>query len=134
MKSRIFRVEENGKARRAGWGSTRDGSRTWYSLNGRSWSVENSSSISGRKSRSSTGSAAGGGLDDGWIRATMPGKVVKIAVESGQAVAPGDLVVILEAMKMEYTLKSAQAGVVQSISVAVGEMVQLGQALVEIKE
>ncbi len=67
------------------------------------------------------------------VVAPMQGTVVKIAVEEGQEVAEGDLVVVLEAMKMEQPLNAHKAGVVQNITAVVGATVTNGGALLEIK-
>jgi len=61
----------------------------------------------------------------------MQSTVVKIAVEVGQEVNQGDLVVVLEAMKMEQPLTAHKAGIVKSIGVAVGETVPAGTMLIE---
>jgi acetyl-CoA carboxylase biotin carboxylase subunit len=62
----------------------------------------------------------------------MPGKVLKIMVETGQRVSAGDPLIILEAMKMEHTMRAAVDGVVESILVNDGEVVGPGQLLVQI--
>jgi 3-methylcrotonyl-CoA carboxylase alpha subunit len=62
----------------------------------------------------------------------MPGKVLKILVETGQKVSAGDPLIILEAMKMEHTMRAALDGVVESILVGDGEVVGPGQLLVQI--
>jgi acetyl/propionyl-CoA carboxylase alpha subunit len=62
----------------------------------------------------------------------MPGKVLKILVEAGQKVSAGDPLIILEAMKMEHTMRAALDGVVESILVSDGEVVGPGQLLVQI--
>jgi pyruvate carboxylase subunit B len=61
----------------------------------------------------------------------MPGLVVRVQVEPGQAVAAGAGVVVLEAMKMENELRAAAAGTVRTVRVRPGEAVEKGQALVE---
>jgi biotin carboxyl carrier protein len=65
------------------------------------------------------------------LRAPMPGLVVRVEVEPGQAVAAGQGVVVLEAMKMENELRAAVPGVVRSIGARPGEAVEKGQVLVE---
>jgi biotin carboxyl carrier protein len=67
----------------------------------------------------------------GALRAPMPGLVVRVQVEPGQAVSPGAGMVVLEAMKMENELKAAGPGVVRSVLVGPGEAVEKGQVLVE---
>jgi acetyl-CoA/propionyl-CoA carboxylase biotin carboxyl carrier protein len=61
----------------------------------------------------------------------MQSTVVKIAVEVGQEVNEGDLVVVLEAMKMEQPLTAHKSGTVKSIGAAVGETVPAGTMLIE---
>jgi biotin carboxyl carrier protein len=53
----------------------------------------------------------------------MPGKVVRVLVTAGQEVAAGAPLVVLEAMKMEHTVRAATAGTVRAIHVAVGDQV-----------
>ncbi|MNL18648.1 2-oxoglutarate carboxylase large subunit [compost metagenome] len=98
----------------------------WVHYQGRTFTVDNSS---GRKSRK--GGGAGGSSDQ--IAAPMPGKVTKILMNVGDKVVPGQAVLVMEAMKMEYTLKSEIAGEIESISGAAGEQVVLGKVLVKIK-
>jgi biotin carboxyl carrier protein len=76
------------------------------------------------------GDAAPGGAADRDLRAPMTGKVVRVAVAPGAAVAAGEVLVILEAMKMEYRLAAPRAGVVASVSCREGELVDLGRVLV----
>lgn len=70
--------------------------------------------------------------DPGACIASTPGKVAKLAVSEGQQVQSGDLLVVLEAMKMEQPLCASIDGVVQSVFVAEGEQVEAGQRLVEL--
>jgi len=65
------------------------------------------------------------------LRAPMPGLVVKVLAEPGQAVAVGAGLVVLEAMKMENELKAPAAGVVGVVLARAGQAVERGQALVE---
>jgi len=64
--------------------------------------------------------------------APMPGQVLKILVEVGQHVSTGDALVILEAMKMEQTLRASADGVVEAVHVKQGDVVAPGDRLVEI--
>ena len=64
--------------------------------------------------------------------APMPGQVLKVLVEAGQQVKTGDALVILEAMKMEQTLRATTEGVVEAILVKQGDVVAPGDRLVEI--
>ena len=63
------------------------------------------------------------------VKASVPGKVVKIEASVGQAVNPGDSIVVLEAMKMEIPIVAPEAGTVASINVSVGQAVESGDLL-----
>ncbi len=65
----------------------------------------------------------------GSLTAPMPGKVVKVMVAAGDAVAAGDPLLILEAMKMEQPVRAAVAGTVSKLAVAAGEQVEADQLL-----
>jgi biotin carboxyl carrier protein len=65
------------------------------------------------------------------IKAPMPGLVLSILVEPGQAVVHGEPMVILEAMKMENVIKSPGEGTVKRIVVAKGKPVDKGEILIE---
>jgi acetyl-CoA carboxylase biotin carboxylase subunit len=60
----------------------------------------------------------------GGLVAPMPGKVVKVLVAMGEEVTPGAPLVVLEAMKMEHTVRAHDGGVVRAIHVAVGDQVE----------
>ncbi len=62
----------------------------------------------------------------------MPGKVLRVVVQPGQAVSVGDVLVVLEAMKMEQTIRTTINGVVAAILVEPGQVVMPAQKLVEI--
>jgi biotin carboxyl carrier protein len=79
--------------------------------------------------RTRGGKAAMGGQA---LKAPMPGKVVQIEVEVGQAVQPGDGLIVLEAMKMENELAAERGGTVSAIHKAAGQAVDIGDLLVEI--
>jgi biotin carboxyl carrier protein len=63
----------------------------------------------------------------------MPGRVVMVEVTVGQAVAPGDGLVILEAMKMENEFKASVTGTVKEIRVEAGQAVNPGDVLVVVE-
>jgi acetyl-CoA/propionyl-CoA carboxylase biotin carboxyl carrier protein len=73
--------------------------------------------------------AAGAG---GAVMAPMQGTIVKVAVEEGQEVSPGDEVVVLEAMKMENSIQAHAAGKVQEIKVSEGQSIETGATIVVI--
>ncbi|HBP16728.1 MAG TPA: hypothetical protein DEA08_02905 [Planctomycetes bacterium] len=61
----------------------------------------------------------------------MPGVIVEVRVEPGQEVAKGDILLILEAMKMQNEIRAADAGVVSAVHVAAHDTVGGGDKLVE---
>ncbi len=71
---------------------------------------------------------------DGHIRAPMPGKLLDVAVASGQSVDEGDVVAVMEAMKIEIRLAAPFAGVVSTVSANPGDLVGLRQAIVTIEQ
>ena len=64
------------------------------------------------------------------VAAPMPGNILKVAVSAGQAVKEGDLLVVLEAMKMENEIFAPRAGTVAQVPVAKGSTVDTGATLV----
>ncbi|MFM9135012.1 MAG: biotin carboxylase N-terminal domain-containing protein [bacterium] len=78
--------------------------------------------------------ASTSGPEGRWVaRSPMPGAVTDVPVAVGARVEPGDALVVVEAMKMEHTLRAPAASVVARVSVAVGEQVRLDQDLVEVE-
>ena len=80
------------------------------------------------------GARAGAGASGDTLSSPMQGTLVKVAVEEGQAVQAGDLIVVLEAMKMEQPVNAHKAGTVAALSAQVGTTVTAGAALCEIKD
>jgi 3-methylcrotonyl-CoA carboxylase alpha subunit len=70
--------------------------------------------------------------EEGAISSPMPGKIVAVAVREGDAVEARDLLVVLEAMKMEHRIEAPHAGVIRHVLVAPGATVSGGATLVEI--
>ena len=86
-----------------------------------------------------TPSAAGAGerapasaLASPQVVAPMPGKILQVLVRAGDAVAVGDGLLILEAMKMEYRMAAEAAGTVRAVHAAAGQMVDAGTVLIEL--
>ena len=79
------------------------------------------------------GSHAGATASGDAVTAPMQGTVVKVAVEEGQEVAVGDLVVVLEAMKMENPVTAHKDGTITGLAVEAGAAVTQGTVLAEIK-
>ncbi len=67
------------------------------------------------------------------IKAPMPGMVIKVNVAEGSEVAPGDALVIVEAMKMEHEMRAAFPAVVDKIYVKPGQQVDAFEPLVELR-
>ena len=86
-----------------------------------------------KKSARKIGKKSGAAGSGDAVVAPMQGTIVKIAVTEGQEVAQGDLVVVLEAMKMEQPLTAHKAGIVTGLNAEVGTTVPTGTELMEIK-
>ena len=67
------------------------------------------------------------------LRAPMPGRIVRVLVESGQAVEAGDGLVVMEAMKMENELSARGPGTVESVRVEEGQTVNQGDVLIVVE-
>jgi acetyl-CoA/propionyl-CoA carboxylase biotin carboxyl carrier protein len=83
-----------------------------------------------RRSAAKAGAAAGGDA----VVAPMQGTIVKIAVENGQEVAAGDLLLVLEAMKMENPVTAPKAGIVGELTAEPGSTVTSGTVLLQITD
>jgi acetyl-CoA/propionyl-CoA carboxylase biotin carboxyl carrier protein len=83
-----------------------------------------------RKRGAQGGAAASGDA----VTAPMQGTVVKVSVEEGQQVATGDLIVVLEAMKMENPVTAHKDGIITGLAVEAGAAVTQGTVLAEIKD
>jgi len=70
----------------------------------------------------------------GGIEAPMPGKVIAVKVEAGQAVTRGQELLVVEAMKMENAIRAPRDGRVKTVSARVGDAVSPGTVLVELEE
>ena len=66
------------------------------------------------------------------VKAALPGVVLKVLVEEGDSIAEGDVIAVVEAMKMETEIKSPVGGTVKSVEIEVGNQVQTGQVLVTV--
>jgi len=97
-------------------------------------SARGSSAPRAKPNSRSRGRRAGAAASGDSLVAPMQGTIVKVAVKDGQQVAAGDLVVILEAMKMEQPLNAHKAGTITSLDAAVGETVPTGTVLCEITD
>ena len=86
------------------------------------------------KPRKRAGGKGGSGASGDSVTAPMQGTIVKIAVEDGQQVEAGELVVVLEAMKMENPVTAHKAGTITGLAVGTGETVSQGSVICEVKE
>ncbi|MFD7847988.1 acetyl-CoA carboxylase biotin carboxyl carrier protein subunit, partial [Nocardia sp. NPDC059764] len=84
------------------------------------------------KPRKRTGMAGAASGDS--VTAPMQGTVVKVAVTEGQSVEAGDLVVVLEAMKMENPVTAHQAGVITGLSVEAGAAITQGTPICSVSQ
>lgn len=100
---------------------------TWYSVEGEVWTTV--------KESRATRTRAGEHGDPSLVLAPMPGKIIKVTKSKGERVSKGDVVVVMEAMKMEYTLKALANGTIAEISSScvVGNQVTLGSMLMRLE-
>lgn len=70
----------------------------------------------------------------GGMVAPMPGKIIDVLVEQGQSVTAGDLLLVMEAMKMEHRIVANVDGIIGMLKLKAGDQVQQGDVLVEISE
>ena len=99
------------------------GSDTWVWVDGNAYIV----STKGTDER-----VVRGRTDDMAMAAPMPATVRAISVSTGQTVTTGDVLIVLEAMKMELAIKAPRDGIVRAVHCAPGELVQPGLPLVEL--
>ena len=104
--------------------AVRSGSDTWIFLDGRVHLI--------RPARTARRGAAATD-DEAALSAPMPATVVAVNVAAGAHVAKGDLLVALEAMKMELAVRAPRDGIVRRVACAPGELVQPGTPLVELE-
>ncbi len=85
-----------------------------------------------KPARRSKGKGGGAAVSGDALTSPMQGTIVKITVSEGDQVAAGDLVVVLEAMKMEQPLTAHKAGTVKGLVASVGEVVASGAVICEL--
>jgi acetyl-CoA/propionyl-CoA carboxylase, biotin carboxylase, biotin carboxyl carrier protein len=109
------------------------GRRLEVSLPGGLGSVGGAAAGGARKPKRSAGKKAGAAASGDAVTSPMQGTIVKVSVEEGQEVAEGDVIVVLEAMKMEQPLKAHKAGTVTGLQAEVGVTVTNGAVICELK-
>lgn len=103
----------------------RSGGRLWFHWQGETHVID--VARSSRRASSEVGTAQAG-----VISAPMPGKVTRVHVKAGDAVSKGQALVVMEAMKMEYTLEADRDGKVAEVRAQAGTQVALGEVLVRV--
>ena len=107
---------------RTAW-SVGDGNLRWVFMNGQIYTFEIRRPGARRHASS---------RHDAGLSAPMPATVVRIPVAAGDRVRAGDVLITLEAMKMELPVRAAADGIVAAIHCRVGELVQPGQELIDV--
>ena len=102
-----------------------DGTRSWVFIDGRTYVIETEDRDASPGGRATDTQLA--------LSAPMPATVIAVNVAPGQEVAEGDVLVLLEAMKMELPIKAPHAGRVKSIACREGELVPAGVPLLELE-
>jgi biotin carboxyl carrier protein len=103
--------------------AVRDGDVAWVWFQGNAYRV----------SQARAGRAARGPEDAPSLEAPMPGRIVAVRTAAGASVAKGDVLVVVEAMKMEHAIRAPKDGAVRRVLVAEGQMAGLGDVLVEME-
>ena len=104
----------------------RHGSKLWFHFNGKNHCYE----IPNRASGDQENAEAAKGI----FKASMPGKIMKVFIEKGQEVKQGQVLMVMEAMKMEYAMEASFDGTVIELNHSAGDQVSLGDLLVRIEK
>jgi len=105
----------------------RDGDRALVACRGSVYEMRRAPATAAKGPRRGSAGEHGAGL-----RAPMPGRVRRILVRRGEKIAKGDVVLVLEAMKMEHAIRAPQDGIVTKLDHRDGDLVEAGTVLAEI--
>jgi biotin carboxyl carrier protein len=121
----VFRVDEETRSRLAYAAGPADA--RWVFVDGRVYLVDVAGGPQAGSRRRRTSGA------DAALAAPMPATVVAVNVEPGQRVSTGDVLILLEAMKMELPVRAPRDGTVRCVVCSAGELVQPGVPLLELE-
>jgi biotin carboxyl carrier protein len=136
-----FFIQVGGKPYHVELGEHEEGGLTAVKVNGASYVVQSENKSPKRALKSSTSTFAVERmpvktlrLGRGVVAASMPGKVVLVRVKAGDSVRAGDVLLVLESMKMENEIISPIRGSVKEVRVSEGDAVNVGEVIVVIDE
>lgn len=118
-------VELNGKRERVA--ALKHQGKLWFHLQGETHVIDTTGAA--RRAGGEKGKS-----HPGVITAPMPGKVTRVSVKKDDEVKRGQALVVMEAMKMEYTLEADRDGKVMEVNAQAGQQVGLGEVLVRVGE
>ncbi len=121
---KTFDVQIDGETIQA-YGATSVGL-LWVHADGKTFTIET-------EKRSRRGKTPGGHANPGEVVSPMPGKIIKLMTEVGADVKAGQALLVMEAMKMEYTLKASADAKVSTVDCEAGQQVTLGQCLIRLE-
>jgi acetyl/propionyl-CoA carboxylase alpha subunit len=103
--------------------AVREGDVAWVSYRGETYRL---ASVTARRRPATRGAEETPSLE-----APMPGRILAVRTSAGATVAKGDVLVVVEAMKMEHAVRAPRDGAIKRVLVSEGRMVALGDVLVE---
>lgn len=132
-------VRKNEPAKEAPSTASSDSNEYTVTINGKKYTIAldgNKAKVNGKdydfsvkEGIEAKGTSSGEGTP---VKAALPGNVLKVLVSEGDTIEEGDVIAVVEAMKMETEIKSPASGTIQSVEIEVGNKVQTGQVLVTI--
>ncbi len=110
---------------------TKEGKYTTVLINGEQFELSREDILNEEYNEDGADSSAKG---DNNIKSPMPGKVFKLNVKEGDKVSKGDVLLVVEAMKMENSITSSKNAVVKKVNVELGDMVEITTVLIELED